>query len=138
MDTPGHYERWGIECTHCGGRMGELYLKFSIFISQTALTIPSVLFQLDHLPDECQDDEETEPPPRRYSTTQEQHELDEKIRKFQRSSMSRRSSALQSPLLEEVIARITQSFSSRSEIVSMRNIIKIFLEFQIVFGKKTY
>ena len=64
---------------------------------------------------------EFEVAPRRYSTTQEQNELDEKLRKFQRSSMSRRSSAIQSPLLEEVIARITQSFSSRSELVSGRN-----------------
>ena len=64
---------------------------------------------------------EFEVTPRRYSTTHEQDELDEKLRKFQRSSMSRRSSAIQSPLLEEVIARITQSFSSRSELVSGRN-----------------
>ena len=66
--------------------------------------------------------EETNPPIRRYSTTQEQDEVDEKIRKFQRSSMSRRSSAMRSPILEEVIARITQSFSSRSEIVSIKRL----------------
>ena len=60
-----------------------------------------------------------EPATRRYSTTQEQQELDEKLRRLQRSSLSRRSSAVQSPLLEAVIARITQSFSSSSELVSI-------------------
>ena len=82
--------------------------------------IPSALMLLENYDDgDDSDGEETEPPPRRYSTAQEQGELDEKIRKFQRSSMSRRSSALQSPLLEEVIARITQSVSSRPAIVSV-------------------
>lgn len=88
-------------------------------LPQTALRLPSSLFVHEqHCENDSSEGEEDQiPPPRRYST-QEQVDLDEKIRKFQRSSMSRRSSALQSPLLEEVIARITQSFSSRSEIVS--------------------
>ncbi|CAB3984698.1 Hypothetical predicted protein [Paramuricea clavata] len=90
---------------------------FSFFISQTAPRIPS-LFLLDYLTEDAPDGEDMEPPPRRYSTTQEQEVLDEKIRKFQRSSMSRRSSAMHSPILEEVIARITQSFSSRSQMTT--------------------
>ena len=101
-------------------RICKCYIIISfIIIFQTALKFPSGLLMQEHLRNEdVIDGDETNPPPRRYSTTQEQDEVDEKIRKFQRSSMSRRSSAMQSPILEEVIARITQSFSSRSEIVS--------------------
>ncbi|XP_028408296.1 uncharacterized protein LOC114530891 isoform X2 [Dendronephthya gigantea] len=93
----------------------ERSVKCFASIPWPTLRIPSALFLLDSQLEEVPDAEEILPPPRRYSTTQEQEELDEKIRKFQRSSMSRRSSAMHSPILEDVIARITQSFSSRSD-----------------------